>query len=258
MLIFDKELDYSLKETQNLISNFTLKIENNKCFRNYDLTESWINSYINYIESNNIQIDNTTHWYYILYSDYLNTEEGSIFIDDIWETTLLENNITDANEYGIYFDTSFETNFNFTGKNYVIYVDYNKFEQYFPNTIKRSRIYIQYGPIGTGTEVLAKCVDFLQKVTKNYKNNIGSYYYDPTMMFAESDEAAVSQTIINVGLASAAAFIICLVLIPFPSIALYVAYAVAQILVGVLGYMRYLLSLIILKCKIIMPQSKLK
>ena len=76
-------------------------------------------------------------------------------------------------------------------------------------------------------------------MTSKYENDLGTYYDNAILVFAESDEIAVSQTIFNVGLASCAALLVCLFLIPFPSVAIFVTYTVTQILVGVLGYMRY-------------------
>ena len=91
--------------------------------------------------------------------------------------------------------------------------------------------------VGYGADGLAECLPFLHRITDEYDNRLGSYYYMEEMQYAETKKVAVEQTIINVSLASGAAFLICLLLIPFPSIALYVSYAVAQILIGVLGYM---------------------
>ena len=66
MFGFEDRLDYRAKNIESLINNFTFEIENSKCF-----ATSWINDYKQYLINNNITIYNASHWYYILYSNYL-------------------------------------------------------------------------------------------------------------------------------------------------------------------------------------------
>ena len=134
VFVFDKQLDYSDSNVQSLISQFTSEVENDNCFGNPSLTSSWLASYLEYINSSNIQV-NTSNWYTTLYSNFLNSNQGRQYIDSIWETiTLTVNDTAPASSIGL------------SNINGDIIVNSNVFDK---NSILRSRIYIQFKAIGT-------------------------------------------------------------------------------------------------------------
>ncbi len=85
MFIFDKEnIDYSKISTQNLIEQFTTGYEENRCFNFPELTESWIRDYLDFLETEHIEITSSAHFNQVLKDDFLGTIAGSAFHGDVW------------------------------------------------------------------------------------------------------------------------------------------------------------------------------
>ena len=214
MIIFDKPLDYSDINIRNEIEILTRKVETNQeCFGTENSTESWIRDYIKYIDSNNLTMvyDDKTAFYNVLFNEYLTSDEGKQYYNDIWETLTLG------------YNASVETPI-----------------PSFNNYIEKSRVNVRLKP-GTGisTEILVPCLPFFSDIYDEYQDTLGVYIWSnqAPLVFAESDRITIQQTTLNLIYACIAALIITIILIPYPTMAIIVMIAVSQILVGVLGYM---------------------
>ena len=105
------------------------------------------------------------------------------------------------------------------------------------NSINRTRVLVKLKPVGTSTKALTKCLPFFKDVSKKYDNNLGLYYHEPLLVFCEADAIIFEQTLFNLLYAMGAAFIITILLVPYPFMSLIIMVTVAQILIGILGFM---------------------
>ncbi len=76
---------------------------------------------------------------------------------------------------------------------------------------------------------------------RGYEDTLDPYFYEITdfVLYAETDKEITGLTIYTLLYACGAAFLITLIFIPYPFIALLVFMAVFQILAGVLGFMYF-------------------
>ncbi len=214
-IIFDKHLDYSNENIFNRINSLVIELRKDECFESeIYLTSSWIHSFRFYLENNygNINDINSTLFYEILYLEYLTTEEGESYIDDIWNTIVIDNDNDNNN----------------------IIFNRDTIGLYAYKYINRSRISMNLVPRGGfSTEPIADCLsNFKPKIMSNYKDDLNTYYYLYVTVIAESDLVTISQTIRNLIYAMIAACIITIILIPYPLMTIFVMTTVGQILFG--------------------------
>ena len=205
--ILDKALDYSDSTVLTEIDNLVESVRNNDCFLNdSSYTSSWIHKYNQYLATNYNGTDiNQTSFYRILFTEYLMTDEGEGFSQDIWSTVVLDDDEdVDTDSYG---------------------------------SIRRSRISLNLKATGRGTSPIADCLDGFEDLQDEYDSALGTYYYLFSAMFAASDLVTIQQTVQSLIYAMIAASVISIILIPYPLMALIVMWTVGQILFGVMGYM---------------------
>ena len=93
---------------------------------------------------------------------------------------------------------------------------------------------------GTSRETVKRCLPFMWRMQRKHKGAFGLYYYDSEhemCLFAETLHIVISQTVFNLVYAVVAAFFVTLFLIPHYLLSIVVMITVAQILMGVLGFM---------------------
>jgi len=200
----DKSMDYSDPVIQGRMDEFINDIQSDECFESEPyLTNFWLTDYKMYLTQNYGTDINASLFYEALYSDYLPSEHGEQFVDDIWNTIVVGDDVALSPQYQF---------------------------------INKSKLSINVAPKGTGTKPFANCLDNYQAIQSEY-DDLGVYYNLFITVVAESDLVTVEETIRNLAYASAAALIISLLLIPYPKMTIFVMTTVGQILFGVLGYM---------------------
>ncbi|XP_070569384.1 patched domain-containing protein 3-like [Ptychodera flava] len=70
-----------------------------------------------------------------------------------------------------------------------------------------------------------------------HKSVINMFAFHPAFLFYEQYIAVLPSTVMNIGIAAAAMFLVSIILIPHPLCSLYVTFTVASISTGVIGYM---------------------
>ena len=169
----DKSLDYSDPEVYDEIQRMIQDIRNDECFMNSsDYTSSWINDYNDYLEANypsDIVDINQSTFYDTLYNEYLLSSSGEQYIPDIWSTvgsqvvgiTTVDGLQVDLNETEIF------------GEDIIGAAAYQ--------SIQRSRIYLNFIPVGTGTSGTKDCIENLHRLQDSYEDSLGminySYFY---------------------------------------------------------------------------------
>ena len=224
-ICIDKEdLDYTNKSIQNLIVSMTNEIVNgdnkisSQCFGYDILTESWIESYVEYLNTHYIdngdEISNMTkpEWYQILYSKFLNSDSGKKYIDDIWETRVLDNVIINSTQYESESDIFVDSN----NLNYIsneIIIGNQLFNDSRLTQITRSKISIQMTTKGSlnihGGNM--KCLELLESMSKKYKKQLGVYFYYKEAVYHEVGMVIEQVTRDNVLYTALSVFIICLI-----------------------------------------------
>eukprot|EP00483_Globobulimina_turgida_P008219 UN08235 len=104
-------------------------------------------------------------------------------------------------------------------------------------SIYKSRIRMRLIPMGSGSNKMQSCLDNFKSLQNSYKYDLQIYYYLFWTVLVESDLITIHETIKTILYAIFSACIITIILIPYPTITIFVLTTVAQILFGVLGYM---------------------
>jgi len=214
--VLDKPLDYSDSAVRDEVDAMIDDIRADECFLdNAAFTSSWLSSYVAYLGENQYTQINQSAFYDVLYNDFLLSEEGENFVEDLWSTVTTQeigfSSIDNASSFAIASLSS--------------------------ESISRTRIRLNLEWMGTGTSEYKDCLDNLQSLQNKYESSLGVYYFERTAVFAESELQVGEQTILNLVYAMSAAAFITILLIPFPAMALVAMYTIGQILVGVIGFM---------------------
>eukprot|EP00483_Globobulimina_turgida_P012624 UN12647 len=164
-IVFDKHLDYSDDAVFNRINELVLDLRKDECFAAAPyLTSSWIHSYRQYLLNHYGNNTNSSSFYNVLYLEYLVSEEGESFIDDIWNTIVINDDAISPSMFARDVIGSYSYQY-----------------------INGSRIFMSLVPTGTSTNGIADCLDnFKSKLVSNYKD-LGAYYYNYMAVDAESD-----------------------------------------------------------------------
>ena len=193
------------------MDEFVSDIQSDECFESEDyLTDFWFNSYRTYLAQAYGNDTDSSLFYNVLYSQYLPSVYGEQYLDDIWNTIVIKDDSVPLTPQTI--------------------------GSYSYEYINKSRLTINSGTRGLGTEHVSGCLANWKAIQDEYED-LGVYYWLYITVAAESDLVTVEQTIRSLAYASAAAFVISLILIPYPKMTIFVMTTVGQILFGVLGYM---------------------
>ena len=171
--IMNKPLDYSDPEVFDEIERMVVDIRNDECFINdSSYTISWIHKYKEYLE-NNYDIDlidiNQSMFYDILYNEYLISDEGEYYIEDVWDALITQ-------EVGYTTLDGLQTANNVTEIFAESIIGSSAYEN-----ILRSRVYLNLEPTGRGTKKMKLCIDNLQNLQDKYSDSLGMHQ---TLLFA--------------------------------------------------------------------------
>merc|ERR1740123_1516073 len=184
----NKELDYSDDSVFTYIDDLVQSARNDDCFLNKTTyTNSWIHDYSDWLSTNYSGVGvNQSEFYRILYDEYLQTNEGQQYSQDLWSTvTLNDGESADVNSY----------------------------------SIRRSRISLNLIPTGTSVDPIADCLDTFKDLQEGYEDDLGTYYYLNSALFAAANLVTIQQTTLSLIYAMSAATVISLILIPYPLMA---------------------------------------
>ena len=139
--IIDKDIDYSDDEVMEEIDNLMDRIWSDECFLNESSwTSSWIQDYSDYLQVNYGGHVNQSTFYEILYQ-WLLTDEGESYAQDIWNTIIPEEEkIVDVATY---------------------------------ESIRRSKFKIHMPAGWEHTSQIADCLDNFHRIQKEYEDSLG-------------------------------------------------------------------------------------
>ena len=140
--VIDKELVYSDNAVQTEIESLMESIWSDECFINESSwTTSWILDYNNYLDVNYGGDVNQSAFYHILFDEWLLSDEGEGFTQDIWSSVVLEDGESvDRDNYG---------------------------------SIRRSRFKVTAVPSLKHTSQVSDCLENYHRIQEQYEDSLG-------------------------------------------------------------------------------------
>ena len=146
--MIDEDLDYSNNTVVKEIGNLMNSIWSDECFvTESSWTSSWIQEYSDYLDIHYGDDINQSAFYRILLDEFLVTDAGQAFTEDIWTTiAVTDNEDIDKSTYG---------------------------------SIRRSRFTVPAVSLGEYSQQYADCIDNLQRIQRQHADSLGLFPSKP-------------------------------------------------------------------------------